>query len=600
MSKKILCLFTFPYSIFGRHYLPMMPIVSILTDFVAAMLLISGAASPEELSESENERFEQLARSPLRLNLATRGRLRASGLLSEYQIASLEDYRKRYGDILSFTELSAVDGFTAEYAEALSCFVSLDCGPPGKRAEWMPHRQNLLLRAAFRSDESQKGESDARQKGMKYHLEAGDRAELSISSRSTYSSPGMSPATLSAAFYGKRGGKTLLGDFNARFGQGLIMWSGFSMSGFSTVSAFRKNASGLSHTSSFSPVFRGIGKDFLFGKYTFSAAIDIPSAREGGPESVATPVFALNRLSRSASFGIQGWSRLSANPLVRPASAVSLDWRIGAGFFSFYGEAALTGPEADWALLAGVIWSPAYRQRYALMARHYGANFCSDYSGAARSSSKAADEDGLALGAKFKWVELTLDAASRPVKETWQHKAVLNLAPEIRLGRDSAAAVLAPSLRAVIRQNASGVRQEYRADAALLWRGLALKYRYDAVAFEGFAWLQYLEAGYKNAASASARPLNCSAFLRGSIFCVDNWNDRIYCYERDIPGAFSVPAYYGRGYALSLIGSISLRHRSARHRLSARASLLHYERPTSKLRRLEIKIQYQIDFILNH
>ena len=52
MSKKILCLFTFPYSIFGRNYLPMMPIVSILTDFVAAMLLISGAAAPEELSET--------------------------------------------------------------------------------------------------------------------------------------------------------------------------------------------------------------------------------------------------------------------------------------------------------------------------------------------------------------------------------------------------------------------------------------------------------------------------------------------------------------------------------------------------------------------
>ena len=36
---------------------------------------------------------------------------------------------------------------------------------------------------------------------------------------------------------------------------------------------------------------------------------------------------------------------------------------------------------------------------------------------------------------------------------------------------------------------------------------------------------------------------------------IDDWQDRIYCYERDAPGHFTVPAYYGRGYALSLVGS---------------------------------------------
>ena len=41
-----------------------------------------------------------------------------------------------------------------------------------------------------------------------------------------------------------------------------------------------------------------------------------------------------------------------------------------------------------------------------------------------------------------------------------------------------------------------------------------------------------------------------SAYLRGTVFIVDNWDDRIYSYERDAPGNFTVPSYYGRGWSL--------------------------------------------------
>ena len=104
----------------------MTPFFSLLSDLVSAILLITGAGTMEDLSESELERFDRYASRPLRLNLAPRSKLVSSGLMSTYQIASLEDYRSRYGDILSFTELAAVDGFGQEYARALSLFVSLE------------------------------------------------------------------------------------------------------------------------------------------------------------------------------------------------------------------------------------------------------------------------------------------------------------------------------------------------------------------------------------------------------------------------------------------------------------------------------------------
>ena len=41
---------------------------------------------------------------------------------------------------------------------------------------------------------------------------------------------------------------------------------------------------------------------------------------------------------------------------------------------------------------------------------------------------------------------------------------------------------------------------------------------------------------------------------------MDKWEDRIYVYERDIQGAFSVPAYYGRGCSLSAVAAVKRRH----------------------------------------
>jgi hypothetical protein len=60
-------------------------------------------------------------------------------------------------------------------------------------------------------------------------------------------------------------------------------------------------------------------------------------------------------------------------------------------------------------------------------------------------------------------------------------------------------------------------------------------------------FLFYLEAGMKRE--------KVSAYFRQGCFFIDEWGDRIYAYERDAPGSFSVPAYYGRGIWTALTGS---------------------------------------------
>ena len=60
-----------------------------------------------------------------------------------------------------------------------------------------------------------------------------------------------------------------------------------------------------------------------------------------------------------------------------------------------------------------------------------------------------------------------------------------------------------------------------------------------------------MEGGYKDE--------SLSAYLRFNAFHIPQWNDRIYCYERDAPGTFSVPAYSGTGLSTSLVAGYKLR-----------------------------------------
>ena len=126
-------------------------------DFETAVMRITGAAAVEELDESVMERFRALAVRPVDLNGAGRSRLLATGLFTQFQVASLLDYMEMTGDVLSFTELALVDGFPADFVEALRLFVTLESrDAPGRRHGNKVHG-NLMLRGAVREQEGLAG-----------------------------------------------------------------------------------------------------------------------------------------------------------------------------------------------------------------------------------------------------------------------------------------------------------------------------------------------------------------------------------------------------------------------------------------------------------
>ena len=94
----------------------------------------------------------------------------------------------------------------------------------------------------------------------------------------------------------------------------------------------------------------------------------------------------------------------------------------------------------------------------------------------------------------------------------------------------------------------AGLSARYGESDSATWKA---RLRLEGLLCKSLAGLTYLEVGRKTE--------KLSAYLRGTLFLVDNWDDRIYSYERDAPGSFTVPAYYGRGVAFSAVGGYKFR-----------------------------------------
>lgn len=543
------------------------------TDFESAVLLLSGASVVEELGEEELEKFRRFVSSPLDINAASFSRLMSCGLLSEYQAASIVAARSRSGDILSWTELSLLDGFTPETAGALKCFAVLASSrPPGQREDLRP-RHEIMARGMMKTAEGETLGAG----GLKYGFKLGERAGLDWATRNTYSDPRIGVGTLSAAWYGRRHiGKIVAGDMALRFGQGLAVWTGFTLGGLSTIQSYRRNPTGISRTSSFTSEHKGVGVDFNFvshsrlpAVYTVSAAYSIRGR---------LPVLNVSRTGRLATFGLTATS-----------SALASDFKVGVASLGFFGEACWNFPDLlspsssasgqSVSAVAGVIWIPKYGTKVGGVARFVG-----------NKLQTAAGYEST----KFK---LNFEGKLDYSKRTETYKLMLSTGDSLfnALSRNG---IFRPSLRLTGKyrpQEGAPFRGDLRIDldyapggAAEVWK---VHWRTDLEYSRAFSWQTYIEGGYYgNILSVSGR---------AGVFHVDWWDDRIYVYERDLPGTFNCPALYGRGVNASALVKFSFPSRDTPfkrpvHTIYLKISYTGYliDKPS----RLEAKIQYAFGF----
>lgn len=476
--------------------------------------VLVGETEIEALDISQVERLEHLLAHPLRINELSRSRLLSSGLFSRYQVATLLDWRENEGDILSAGELALVDGFGRRQAELLAPFLSFVSDRlPGQSRRKPELQAEMTLRGAWRGGDGSGG--------GRLTLSREDRWEAGVAARTVYGERLDWPPSGRAAYVAvyRRRFRVILGDFQARFGQGLALWSGFSLSGIASPAAAIRRPSGLSVCRSYAGSgFRGIAADLESGRWTFSGL-----AAHGGPAA-----------GNIAWFGRYG--QVSATALYRPDATgrISLDGRFCRSGTDLFAEVARDLSSGLTAAVGGVILPVGEGGRLAVVARHYPTGYLAMDAGAVRSGTKVSDETGAAVAfSHVRWTA-SLDAAWHPSKRQGQVK-LLSAGTLLQRGAWAWKYRIAGRYRSAEPRCRMGLRSD------LLWQQgpWLVTGRIETAYSRKTGLLGYAEAGWKG--------LKGQLWVRGTVFRIDDWESRIYAYERNAPGNFSVPAYYGRG-----------------------------------------------------
>ena len=470
-----------------------------------AALYLSGASSEEEIPADWIERLED-ARA-VRINSP---HLRPGVLLTEYQVACILDYRARSGDILSLEELALVDGFSREAVEALGPFLSLASDRLPGQADTIRVRSSALVRTTLSA-------AGAKAKAGGEHWRAGGAWR------------GKDWSAYAEGQWGRN--RILAGFFQARWGQGLGIWTGFSMESLSTVDAFVKRATGLSPVWSFAPsnVLKGVSYEYA-GRHIRAAAYVALDEAFGGH---------IDYLWRNGQVGVTAL-------LNKGNFSISLDGKYNWKGVDYVGEIAYKNRSVAGKASVRGKWSEDWK--WAVQGRIIPSGF----------SGKKYGEYALAFGAGYQQrnrhqISLTADASLLPIPGKDPRRFQLRVYGVWQWNVSSAWLL---DFRFTERyRNYEAPRTDVRVDLKAdysPWLGVL---RAEADYCGAWGFLGYWEGGHKAEKWAT--------YLRLTGFWVNQWQARIYCYERDAPGTFSVPAYNGRGAALSLVGSA--RWRIGRH-----------------------------------
>lgn len=556
-----------------------------------AILYITGRDSVEDLTEDELEYYVNLSDNPLRLNNMSSSRLRSCGLFSKYQVATMEDYISRSGAIASFSELSAIDGFGHEFAQALKYFLILDVSS-NNLADYAGKKCYGHLTSSISGKYTKPNDEavdDVYSWKLKSTIEYPGRISVGLSARKQFTDPNMLPSAVSgyALFTGRsRLNSLIIGDYSVRMGQGLALWSGYQMGGVSGERSFYKRPSGLSPSLSMSSdaSMRGIATGFSFGGFDLTAFVSVPGLRE-----MMSPGNVKNKKLLSLAAGLSvGWNwrngALSVNGLydIEKISKVSADLRICKAGTDIAAELAWDIFNKKPAASAVVVSPLSENLKLALNGRYLPDGYNLSYSSPIRMFSGKKGEMGVSAGLFFKDFRLVADYASRTGQRLDQLK--IHLTGPVKFSK-----VFSNDLKASIRWRSQGIpsRYELRSDFKYLPGRWNTVLRLNCVKGDGWGFLGYLEEGYDN---------ECFAFyLRGTAFHVKHWEDRIYVYERDAPGNFNVPAYCGLGWSSSITGRYKFSMPKCRVTIYLRVGYLHYlkmEKPT----KIDFRFQAAMNF----
>jgi hypothetical protein len=297
-----------------------------------------------------------------------------------------------------------------------------------------------------------------------------------------------------------------------------------------------------------------------------------------------------------------------------------LDYQFAVGKVRFFGEGAVSSSGGT-ALLGGAMSNLGSKISVSALYRKYARDYHAYFSNGFRENTCTANEEGFYLGAlvhpfrrfrlsawfdffSFPWLRYSAWAPSSGIEYFLQ--ADFNLSREMHMYlilRHKSKPVNAPAGDAPVRQlyDAGTSRLRYHINYSLSTafefrnRVEISKYSREDISPErGF--MMYQDILYKPA------KLPISLAFRYAVFETDTYNARLYAYENDILYAFSIPAYYDRGFRTYLLvqysagAVVDLWVRYALTRLPGRESIGTGLNEISGDARSEIKAQLRLRF----
>ena len=229
------------------------------------------------------EQLHYYLKHPLDLNRATPTELSALGFLTPVQISNLQVYIYKIGPLLSIYELQAVPSFDKQTIQLILPYVCIKKGLDDGTINWtslLKESRSTLYVRWNRILETKKGYQSSPEKVKSYrgdpnHLyfryirsyqnkfsfgftaekDAGERLSLSKKGVDFYS------AHMLLKDWNRTISRIVIGDFNARFGQGLILNAGYAANKGASIASIKRNGAPLNRYTAVNEAsfFRGLG-----------------------------------------------------------------------------------------------------------------------------------------------------------------------------------------------------------------------------------------------------------------------------------------------------------------------------------------------------
>ena len=599
---------------------------------------IAGSTDGEVDYTSLYEELNIFLNNPLNLNTASREDLEKLHVLNDFQIKSLLDYIKKTGGMLSIYELQLVFGFTMKEVFQILPFVTIsetitddsfkfkNALKYGNHQVFLRGQEVLEEQVGFSSisDSVLLEKPNSRYLGSSYKLYTkykfnyknkiywGFTAEKDPGEEFFSGNNKNGFDYYSAHFQINNIGviKTLtLGDFQAKFGQGLVLWSDMGLGKTPYVLNIRKKAQGLKKYSSTNEnVFmRGAGttvsiKNFDVSTFYSNKKIDaniqdsidndiasVSSFQNTGYHSIPSEIADKDAISEQMiggnisynhsrfKVGVTGVNYKYSSDLLKDTtpvnqfkfqgnenSNISFDYQFRFMDFSFFGEEAIS-TNGGKAFLNGMLVSLAPQISLSAMHRYYDKKYQANYANAFSEASGNNNESGLYFGLelhpikhwqitayidnyKFPWIKTGVDAPSNGYEWFVQtdYTPKRNLSMYLRLKNED---------KLVNKNTNTGIdelisQKIFKIRYHISYRineQLSLKNRIETSKFqEGSGKYDYGYLIYQDIFYDFANaPLLLN--MRFAVFDTDSYDSRIYTYENDILYAFSIPAYYSKG-----------------------------------------------------